>query len=123
MWLMRNAPDDGCRYKTFALCHLAYIYLRPIFAGAEADHISLLMIVFGYLVSMAATHALGVDGTYFTIELGFLEADYNFVKCFPCVARSPTHPPRRLAGWVQRQLSTGGVHGASSCNPCCCSQL
>jgi hypothetical protein len=79
--------DDGCRYKTVALCHLAYIYLRPIFAGVEAvDHISMLMIVFGYLVSMAATHALGVDGTYFAIELGFLEADYNFVKAFPCVA-------------------------------------
>jgi hypothetical protein len=55
------------------------------------DHLSLMMIVSGYLVSGAATHALGVDGTNFSIELGFLEADHNFVKAFPYVP-SRTRP-------------------------------
>lgn len=34
-------------------------------------------------MSIAATQALGVDGTYFGIELGFVKADYRFVKSFP----------------------------------------
>lgn len=38
---------------------------------------------FGYYVSVAATAALGVQGTYFGIELGFVKADYGFVHKWP----------------------------------------
>ncbi|KAH8055757.1 phospholipid methyltransferase [Aureococcus anophagefferens] len=41
---------------------------------------SLVLVAAGYFVSIAATSALGVDGTYFGIELGVVEADYKFVR-------------------------------------------
>jgi len=71
-------------YKSIAVCHIAYIYAGPILVGrVEVDHMSLLMIMCGYVVSISATQVLGIDGTYFGIELGFLQADYKFVKSFP----------------------------------------
>jgi len=72
-------------YKTLAVCHLVYVYAgKPLAEGTFVpDHVSLVTITCGYFVSLAATQALGMDGTYFGIELGFLEAEHNFVKSFP----------------------------------------
>jgi len=77
---------DVLLFKTLALCNLAYIYImgyvKADFQGFP-DYISLAMICIGYYISIAATAALGVDGTYFGIELGFVKADYCFVTKFP----------------------------------------
>merc|ERR1711937_981537 len=59
-----------------------YLYvLRPQGRGVRPD--SLVLIIAGYFVSLCATAALGVDGTYFGIELGVVKADYKFVTKFP----------------------------------------
>jgi hypothetical protein len=80
-----KAFQNACfLYKSIAVCHIVYVYAWPILTGrAEVDHISLVMILCGYVVSISATQVLGIDGTYFGIELGFLQADYKFVKSFP----------------------------------------
>ena len=77
---------DVLMYKTLALSNLGYIYFSHyVRNGWEGfpDLLSLGMIASGYFVSIAATNALGVDGTYFGIELGFVKADYCFVDAFP----------------------------------------
>lgn len=69
---------DALLYKSVALCSLFLIYISSI------DRIaSLALVLAGYAVSIAATAALGVDGTYFGIELGHVKADYRFVTKFP----------------------------------------
>eukprot|EP00620_Florenciella_sp_RCC1587_P006313 CAMPEP_0182591018 /NCGR_PEP_ID=MMETSP1324-20130603/72908_1 /TAXON_ID=236786 /ORGANISM="Florenciella sp., Strain RCC1587" /LENGTH=246 /DNA_ID=CAMNT_0024808283 /DNA_START=52 /DNA_END=789 /DNA_ORIENTATION=- len=84
---------DVLLFKTIALLNLAYIYGSPYFTKMvpiyetavepEMDYIGLGMVVVGYFVSISATQALGVNGTYFGIELGFVKADYCFVNGFP----------------------------------------
>jgi hypothetical protein len=81
---------DVLLYKTISLCNLGFIYLSPYFntssnsfGWTSLDFVSLVMICVGYFISISATQALGVDGTYFGIELGFVKADYNFVQAFP----------------------------------------
>ena len=51
--------------------------------GALLPPDSLVLIIAGYFVSLCATAALGVDGTYFGIELGVVKADYKFVSEVP----------------------------------------
>ena len=65
-------------FKTIALCHLGYNYFIKYF---EYDLISLAMILGGYSLSFSAAYALGVDQTYFGVELGAVEP--NFVSGFP----------------------------------------
>ena len=71
---------DVLFFKCVALAGLAFLVLRP-FAEGEEDlrkgrHLAAFAaIAAGYAVSMAATKALGIDGTYFGIELGFVKAD------------------------------------------------
>lgn len=65
-------------FKTIALCHLGYNYFIKYF---EYDLISLAMILGGYSLSFSAAYALGVDQTYFGVELG--ECAPNFVDGFP----------------------------------------
>mmetsp|Transcript_23110 Transcript_23110/g.35061 ORF Transcript_23110/g.35061 Transcript_23110/m.35061 type:complete len:232 (+) Transcript_23110:122-817(+) len=77
---------DVLLYKTIAISNLVYIYFFPYISSSASfslDFISLAMISLGYFISISATNALGIEGTYFGIELGFVEADYNFVKSFP----------------------------------------
>jgi hypothetical protein len=64
-------------WKTLALTHLGTTYLKNF----EFDLISLAMIICGYGLSTAATVALGIDQTYFGVELG--EVEPNFVHGFP----------------------------------------
>ena len=64
-------------WKTLALTHLGTTYLKNF----EFDLISLAMIICGYGLSTAATVALGIDQTYFGVELG--EVEPNYVHGFP----------------------------------------
>ena len=64
-------------FKTIALTHLCVNYLMHF----EYDPVSLAMIIVGYGLSTAATVALGMDQTYFGVELGAMKP--NFVSGFP----------------------------------------
>jgi len=75
-------------FKTIALFHLGYNYFFPL-QKFEFDLVSLLMIGFGYALSFSAAYALGVDQTYFGVELG--KCKPNFVSGFPYNTGIP-HP-------------------------------
>ena len=64
-------------WKSLALTHLGLTYLKHF----EFDIVSIAMIVCGYGLSTAATVALGIDQTYFGVELGKVKP--NFVHGFP----------------------------------------
>ena len=81
-------------FKSLALCQLSVIYLFPVaFKGYNPvlggnidisfvfDPISIILIIIGYGISVLATHALGVDRTYFASELGLLPP--KWVDQFP----------------------------------------
>jgi hypothetical protein len=86
-------------FKVLALVQLACISLALVFDAPPYSIPSsfvvspalspLLVLVavalasYGYFVSAAATKALGIEGTYFGIELGFVKADYEFVQAWP----------------------------------------
>jgi hypothetical protein len=90
---------DVLFFKTVSLTQLFVHYLFPSFAASlyyfgpasvaaaeaapafEVNWVSLLLIASGYLVSMKATKALGVDRTYFGAELGYVEP--KWVTEFP----------------------------------------
>ena len=52
-------------FKTLALGQLFYHYIFPTTVSFEFDPISVGMIMTGYVVSMMATNAIGIDRTYF----------------------------------------------------------
>lgn len=64
-------------FKTLALINLAYFYLTNF----QYDPISLAMIVVGYGISGKAAMALGVEKTYFGVELGICKP--KWVDAFP----------------------------------------
>lgn len=74
---------DVLLFKSLALIQLFYHYLiSPLQRGTfEVDLISIGMIVSGYMCSVLATNALGIDRTYFGAELGLLEP--KWVDQFP----------------------------------------
>jgi hypothetical protein len=76
---------DVLFFKTLALAQLAYLYVQAAapagLASYAPDILSLAAIALGYAVSIAATRALGIDGTYFGIELGIVEA--RAARLFP----------------------------------------
>merc|ERR1711871_98822 len=82
---------DVLMFKTLALTQLFLVYLFPEFMAKnvfgcdyvpfEFDVVSILMIASGYLISVLATQALGIDRTYFGSELGFCE--YERTNQFP----------------------------------------
>lgn len=77
--------SDVLLFKVIAVSHIAVRYLFILAAGTSASAgllaASLLMIVSGATVSSLATHALGMDATYFGKELGIIEGPW--VTCFP----------------------------------------
>merc|ERR1712127_850762 len=81
---------DCLFFKSWTVVVWAYLVFNPIITG-EASTFEFLAInmpkliaaSFGYFVTIMATSALGVDGTYFGIELGHVKADYKFVNSFP----------------------------------------
>lgn len=64
-------------YKTLAVSQLAFYYIT----NWEFDPASLAMIAVGYGLSASAAVALGVDRTYFGVELGLCEP--KWVSSFP----------------------------------------
>ncbi len=72
---------DVLLLKTVALIQLFYHYFLPSKATFEWDFISLGMIATGYIVSLMATNAIGVDRTYFAAELGLVEP--KWINQFP----------------------------------------
>lgn len=69
---------------------IAYFLFNPMLTGKmmAADYFILhmpqiIVAAFGIFVSTMATATLGLSGTYFGIELGFVKADYKFVNSFP----------------------------------------
>ncbi|GMH66720.1 hypothetical protein TL16_g11000 [Triparma laevis f. inornata] len=82
---------DVLFFKSCALMQFCYMIMTPIVDSwkkgtltlGDMNWVGFGMIAVGYFISISATAALGVDGTYFGIELGFVKADYQFVKSFP----------------------------------------
>mmetsp|Transcript_23062 Transcript_23062/g.37046 ORF Transcript_23062/g.37046 Transcript_23062/m.37046 type:complete len:592 (+) Transcript_23062:52-1827(+) len=68
---------DAMLFKTLALGHLAYYYVKNF----TFDIVSLACILVGYSMAAAATRALGIDKTYFGSELGHCQPKY--VSAFP----------------------------------------
>ena len=120
MYYFRSARGDAAAYaqwqrdvlmfKSLALLNLALIYLAPYSggilgavglggAGAEpsvpVDYVSLAMICTGYAVSIMATQALGINGTYFGIEVGDL-TPANVCTVLRFSLTVPPRPPARL---------------------------
>lgn len=84
-------------FKTLAMSQLAYFYL----SNFEFDPVSLAMIAVGYFIAISATVAIGVDRTYFGVELGVYEP--KWVSSFPynCIP----HP--MIVGAI---MGLAGVH-------------
>lgn len=64
-------------FKTVAILHLVYLYYKHL----EVDPASIALLAAGYSLSISATRALGIDATYFGVELG--ECAPRFVSSFP----------------------------------------
>ncbi len=71
---------DVFLFKCVALSQIAYIVWKQ---RQYCNWLWCVPIIIGYAISGLATNALGLDGTYFGIELGIVKADYNFVTTFP----------------------------------------
>jgi hypothetical protein len=71
---------DVLLFKSLALAQLGYFYFQHLDWHA-LDVVSLGMIVAGYTLSVLATNALGLDRTYFGVELGICEP--KWITAFP----------------------------------------
>jgi len=72
---------DVLLFKSLALIQMFYHYIFPATETFVVDPVSILMVATGYILSVLATRALGVDRTYFAAELGLV--DYNPCTQFP----------------------------------------
>lgn len=91
---------DVLMFKTLALTQLFLVYLFPGFMAKnvfgceyqsfEFDIVSIIMIASGFCMSVLATQALGIDRTYFGVELGFYE--YKRTNQFPYGPYGIPHP-------------------------------
>mmetsp|Transcript_40090 Transcript_40090/g.40886 ORF Transcript_40090/g.40886 Transcript_40090/m.40886 type:complete len:683 (-) Transcript_40090:610-2658(-) len=80
---------DVLLFKSLALLQLFYHYFSSYFTSSYSlsshittvDYISISMILSGYIVSIMATNALGIERTYFGSELGLCEA--KWITQFP----------------------------------------
>jgi hypothetical protein len=76
-------------FKSLALIQMFYHYLFPAVQPFALDFLSVAMIVTGYVISIMATNALGIDRTYFAAELGLVEPKwidqfpYGFLPLLP----------------------------------------
>ena len=76
-------------FKTIALTHLCWNYL----VNFQYDPVSIAMLIVGYGLSTAATVALGMDQTYFGVELGVMKP--NELERVPVQLRAPPHDRRQ----------------------------
>lgn len=80
---------DALLYKSLAVGQLVLLYAHAVtkgftdFSPAVLDPVGLGMVAGGYLLSMYCTSQLGVDGTYFGIELGMVQKQKHYVQRFP----------------------------------------
>jgi hypothetical protein len=85
-----NFKRDVLIYKTIALAQLFLLYTTAVTSNfknmsalSSIPMLDLAMVAGGYALSIYTTSQLGVDGTYFGIELGFVKASKNYVQKFP----------------------------------------
>jgi len=78
-----NFKRDAVIYKSVALAQLLGLYLLSIKSLAAVPLVEWCMVLGGWGLSTYTAHQLGVDGTYFGIELGFVKAQKNYVQKFP----------------------------------------
>ncbi|EDQ86350.1 uncharacterized protein MONBRDRAFT_33820 [Monosiga brevicollis MX1] len=71
---------DVLLFKSVSLAQLGFLYLARLDL-AHPDWLSLSLIATGYTLSILATKALGIDRTYFGVELGFCEP--KWITAFP----------------------------------------
>jgi hypothetical protein len=80
---------DVLLYKTVSLAQLVFLYASAATKGFTSladlgiDATAAAMIAGGYALSLYTTAQLGVDGTYFGIELGFVQKQKHYVQKFP----------------------------------------
>lgn len=72
---------DVLVFKILALSQMFYHYFFPMNEAFAFDPISVLIIVSGYTVALLATTAVGVDRSYFAVELGLVPS--KATKQFP----------------------------------------
>eukprot|EP00596_Hydrurales_sp_CCMP1899_P008289 CAMPEP_0119042208 /NCGR_PEP_ID=MMETSP1177-20130426/14444_1 /TAXON_ID=2985 /ORGANISM="Ochromonas sp, Strain CCMP1899" /LENGTH=666 /DNA_ID=CAMNT_0007008827 /DNA_START=246 /DNA_END=2246 /DNA_ORIENTATION=- len=72
---------DVLLFKTISISQLFFCYAFPQKNVFQLDLISIGMIVTGYILSLLATQALGIDRTYFAAELGLVEP--KWITQFP----------------------------------------
>lgn len=72
---------DVLLFKSLALLQMFYHYFFPSVLPFSLDFLSIAMILTGYVVSVMATNALGIDRTYFAAELGLVEP--KWITQFP----------------------------------------
>ena len=91
----RTDVDFGCfqrdvlLFKSVAVAQLFLYYLCPAYMSGVAtlqprlDLLSLGMVGAGYVTSMLATKALGIDRTYFGAELGMPNCEPKWIDAYP----------------------------------------
>lgn len=72
---------DALLFKSISLAQLFFHYFFPANHAFEFDAVSLGLMAFGFLISTMAAGALGMDATYFGVELGVCEP--KLVTKFP----------------------------------------
>merc|ERR1719231_1832413 len=71
---------DVLVFKTVALTQILYHYIFPS-TSFVLDFVSIGMVICGYIISIMATNAIGIDRTYFAAELGLVEP--KWIEQFP----------------------------------------
>merc|ERR1711966_274094 len=84
---------DVFLFKALALAQLVFHYAYAVTGGfkeslataaaAQIGAVDVAMVLGGYGLSLYTTAQLGVDGTYFGIELGVVKAQKHYVQRFP----------------------------------------
>jgi hypothetical protein len=73
---------DVFLYKCVVLIQFVYLICNRL-AYTLYDKYAFIIICIGYGISFSATIALGIDKTYFGVELGYVNSNTNFVRTFP----------------------------------------
>ena len=68
-------------FKGVALSNLVYLYWKHGGGFSQINYVSFILLLGGYSLSAAATYALGINATYFGVELG--ECPPKFITTFP----------------------------------------
>ena len=73
-------------FKTLSVAQLLILYFFPKGETPfSVDYLSLFMMATGMILSVMATNALGIDRTYFGVELGICEPKWITQFPYGCV--------------------------------------